>query len=97
MGLDRLHTSIFIETPSLVRLTAKAKEDPSPHEIRSSPMNIIPVFPSLSGETRKLLLLLGNKYYYCYSHYYYYYFHYYYYYYYCYYYYYYIICIDTIY
>ena len=31
------HTSIFIETPSLEGLPTKAKEDPSPHEIRLSP------------------------------------------------------------
>ena len=32
-----LHTSIFIETPSLEGLPSKAKEDPSPHEMRLSP------------------------------------------------------------
>ena len=32
-----LHTSIFIETPSLEGLPTKAKEDPSPHEMRLSP------------------------------------------------------------
>ena len=31
-----LHTSIFIETPSLEGLPTKAKEDPSPHEMRLS-------------------------------------------------------------
>ena len=30
------HTSIFIETPSLQGLPTKAKENPSPHEIRVS-------------------------------------------------------------
>ena len=32
-----LHTSIFIETPSVEGLPTKAKEDPSPHEMRLSP------------------------------------------------------------
>ena len=36
VGLKFLHTSIFIETPSLEGLPTKAKEDPSPHEIRLS-------------------------------------------------------------
>ena len=37
MGLRCCHTSIFIETPSLEGLPTKAKEDPSPHEMRLSP------------------------------------------------------------
>ena len=37
MGLRYLHTCIFIETPSLEGLPTKAKEDPSPHEMRLSP------------------------------------------------------------
>ena len=37
MGLRCLHTSIFIETPSLEGLPTKAKENPSPHEMRLSP------------------------------------------------------------
>ena len=37
MGLKCLHTSIFIETPSLEGFPTKAKEDPSPHEMRLSP------------------------------------------------------------
>ena len=36
MGLKCLHTSIFIETPSLEWLPSKAKENPSPHEMRLS-------------------------------------------------------------
>ena len=36
MGLKCLHTSIFIETPSLKGLPTKAKEDPSSHEMRLS-------------------------------------------------------------
>ena len=36
MGLRCLHTSIFIETPSLEGLPTKAKEDPSSHEMRLS-------------------------------------------------------------
>ena len=36
MGLRCLHTSIFIETPSLKGLPNKAKEDPSPHKMRLS-------------------------------------------------------------
>ena len=38
MGLKCLITSIFIEAPSLECLSTKAKEDPSPHEIRLSPL-----------------------------------------------------------
>ena len=34
MGLRCLHTSIFIDTPSLEGLSTKAKEDPFPHEMR---------------------------------------------------------------
>ena len=37
MGLRCLHTSIFIETPSLEGLPTKANEDPSPYEMRLSP------------------------------------------------------------
>ena len=32
-----LHTSIFIETPSLDGLPTKTKEDPSPHDMRLYP------------------------------------------------------------
>ena len=32
-----IHTSIFIETPSLEVLPTKTEEDPSPHEMRLSP------------------------------------------------------------
>ena len=37
MGLRCLHSSIFIETRSLGGLPTKAKDDPSPHEMRLSP------------------------------------------------------------
>ena len=37
MGLRCLHTSIFIETPSLEGLPTNAKENPSLREIRLSP------------------------------------------------------------
>ena len=37
MLLVDLSPSIFIETPSLEGLPTKAKEDPSPHEMRLSP------------------------------------------------------------
>ena len=47
MGLRCLHTSIFIKTPSLKGLPTKAEEDPSPHEMRLSPLDINPIF---SGE-----------------------------------------------
>ena len=36
-GLKCLHTSIFIETPSLEGLPNKPKEDPSPHKMRLYP------------------------------------------------------------
>ena len=42
MDLRCLHTGIFIKAPSLKGLPTKAKEDPSPHEMRLSP-----VFPGL--------------------------------------------------
>ena len=42
MGLRCLHTSVFIETPVLEGLPTKAKEDPSPHEMRLNQ-----VFPGL--------------------------------------------------
>ena len=37
MALRCLHTSIFIETPSLEGLPTKGKEDSSPHEMRLCP------------------------------------------------------------
>ena len=37
LGLSCLHTSTFIETPSLEGLPAKAKADSSPHEMRLYP------------------------------------------------------------
>ena len=58
MGLRCLHTSIFIETPSLEGLPTKAKEDPSPHEMRLSPVGYQ---PSISW----------SRYYYYYYYYYY--------------------------
>ena len=45
LGLRCLHTTIFIKPPSLEGLPAKAKEDPSPHEMRL--LDINPVFPDL--------------------------------------------------
>ena len=68
MGLRCLHTSIFIETPSLEGLPTKAKEDPSPHELRLYP----------AGHQPSISWSRGKVYYY----YYYYYYHWYYYYYY---------------
>ena len=53
-----LHTSSFIKTPSLEGLPTKAKGEPSPHEMRLSPLDINPVFPGL------------GYYYYYYHHYY---------------------------
>ena len=44
LGLKCLYTSICMETPSLEVLQTKAKEDPSPHEMRLSPTDINPVF-----------------------------------------------------
>ena len=52
-----LHTRSFIKTPSLEGLPTKAKGEPSPHEMRLSPLDINPVFPGLG-------------YYYYYHHYY---------------------------
>ena len=58
MGLRCLHTSIFIETPSLEGLPAKAKEDPSPHEMRLSHAGHQPSFFWSRGELLLLLLSL---------------------------------------
>ena len=54
MGLRCLHTSIFIETPSLGGLPTKTKEDPSPHEMRLSHAGHQ---PSISSILLSLLLL----------------------------------------
>ena len=55
MGLRCLHTINFIEAPSLEGLPTKAKEDPSPHEMRLSPAGHQ---PSISWSRELLLLLL---------------------------------------
>ena len=65
MGLQCLHTSIFMETPSPEGLPTKAKENPSPHEMRLSP----------AGHQPSISWSLGDYYYYYY--YYHYYHHYY--------------------
>ena len=52
MGLRCLHTGIFIKAPSLEGLPTKAKEDPSPHEMRLSP-----VFPGL-GEIIIIIIII---------------------------------------
>ena len=60
LGLSCLHTSIFIKTPSLEGLPAKAKEDPSRHEMRLCP----------AGHPPSISWSLGNYYfYYCYYYY----------------------------
>ena len=53
-----LYTSIFIEIPSLKGLPTKAKEDPSPHEMRLSPAGHQPNISWSRGRTRILLLSL---------------------------------------
>ena len=40
---------IYIVTPSLEGLPTKAKEAPSPHEVRLTPLDTNPVFQSLGG------------------------------------------------
>ena len=55
--LRLLHTSIFMKTPSLEGLPTKIKEDPSPHELRLSPVGHQPSF-SWSIIIKLLLLLL---------------------------------------
>ena len=57
MGLRCLHTSIFIETPSLEGLPTKTKDDPTPHEMRLSPAGQSPVFPSL-GEIIIIIIII---------------------------------------
>ena len=59
MHLRCLHTCILIKTPSLEGLPTKAKEDPSPHEMRLSP----------TGHQPSISWSRGNYY-----HYYYYYY-----------------------
>ena len=58
LGLRCLHTIIFIETPSLEGLPTKAKEDPSPHEMRLSPAGHQRSISWSRGELLLLLLLL---------------------------------------
>ena len=58
------HQYFFIETPSLERLPTKAKQDPSPHEMRLSP----------AGHEPSIFWSQGNYYYYYYYNYYYYYY-----------------------
>ena len=53
-----LHTSIFMETPSLERLPTKTKEDPLPHEMRLSPHWTSTQYFLVSGKLLLLLLLL---------------------------------------
>ena len=49
---------IFILTPSLEGWPTKAKEAPSPHEVRLAPLDTNPVFQSLGGELKLELMLL---------------------------------------
>ena len=42
-------------TPSLERWPTKAKEVPSPHEVRLAPLDTNPVFQSLGEEFKKYL------------------------------------------
>ena len=58
MSLRCLHTSIVFEAPSLEVLTTKAKENPSPHEMKLSP----------AGHQPSISWSRGN----CFYHYYYY-------------------------
>ena len=43
------HQYFFIKTPSLKGLPTKAEEDPSPHEMRLSPLDINPIFSGLQS------------------------------------------------
>ena len=68
-----LHTSIFIETPSLEGLPTKAKEDRSSHEMRLSPRWTSTQYFLVSEKLSLLFLLLLSLllyYYYYYYHYY---------------------------
>ena len=58
MGLRCLHNNIFIEIPSLEGLPTKAKEDPSPHEMRLSPAGLLLLLLLLLLLVLSLLLLL---------------------------------------
>ena len=53
-----LHTSIFIETPSLEGLPTKAKEDRSSHEMRLFPRWTSVQYFLVSGKLSLLFLLL---------------------------------------
>ena len=55
VGLRCLHPSIFIETPSLEGLPTKAKEDPSPHEMRLSPAGHQ---PSISWSRGNIIVII---------------------------------------
>ena len=55
MGLRCFHTSIFIKTPSLEGLPTKAKEDPSPHDMRLSPTGHQ---PSISWSRGKIIIII---------------------------------------
>ena len=72
-----LHTSIFIETPSLEGLPTKAKEDRSSHEMRLFPRWTSTQYFLVSEKLSLLFLLLLSLllyyYYYYYYHYHYYY------------------------
>ena len=46
--------------PSLERWPTKAKEAPSPHEVRVAPLDITPVFQSLWGELHGRLIVSGE-------------------------------------
>ena len=74
-----LHTSIFIETPSLEGLPTKAKEDRSSHEMRLFPRWTSTQYFLVSEKLSLLFLLLLSLLLYYYYYYYYYYYHYHYY------------------
>ena len=58
MGLRCLHASIFSQTPSLEGLPSKAKEDPSPHEMRLSPAGHQSSIPWSQGKIIILIIII---------------------------------------
>ena len=53
-----LHTSIFMETPSLEGLPTKTKEDPFPHEMRLSPTGHQPSISWSRGSVVIIIIIL---------------------------------------
>ena len=51
----------MIVTPSLEELPTKAKESPSPHEVRLAPLDTNPVFQSLGDNSENIAQMKKRK------------------------------------